>query len=158
MTSSLPIKTFLLISLQNRYSEQKLSTREPENFIIQILSSMSSKTTSRYKIKVAVAMATREMAIAPPIFYREIKNFAQICTLVCTIILLFSTFRKSHEISASNIKPFSSYDQKNTWGGGVVPSPPQIGLIFAFLQIWFVLRFFPIANAVAAAILVAVGY
>ena len=29
---------------------------------------MSSKTTSRNKIKVAVAMATREMAIAPPIF------------------------------------------------------------------------------------------
>ena len=43
---------------------------------------MSSKTTSRNKIKVAVAMATREMAIAPPIFNREIKNFAQISTIV----------------------------------------------------------------------------
>ena len=32
-------------------------------------------------------MATREMAIAPPIFNREIQNFAQICTIVCTIIL-----------------------------------------------------------------------
>ena len=48
---------------------------------------MSSKTTSRNKIKVAVAMATREMAIAPPIFNREIKNFAQISTIVRTIIL-----------------------------------------------------------------------
>ena len=32
-------------------------------------------------------MATREMAIAPPIFKREIKNFAQISTFVRTIIL-----------------------------------------------------------------------
>ena len=32
-------------------------------------------------------MATKEMAIAPPIFNREIENFAQICTIVCTIIL-----------------------------------------------------------------------
>ena len=32
-------------------------------------------------------METREMAIAPPIFNREIKNFALISTLVCTIIL-----------------------------------------------------------------------
>ena len=32
-------------------------------------------------------MATREMAIAPPIFNREIKNFAQISTIVRTIIL-----------------------------------------------------------------------
>ena len=48
---------------------------------------MSSKTTSRNKIKVAVAMATREMAIAPAIFNREIKNFAQISTIVRTIIL-----------------------------------------------------------------------
>ena len=24
---------------------------------------------------------------------------------------------KSHEISASNMKPFSSYAQKTTWGG-----------------------------------------
>ena len=32
-------------------------------------------------------MATREIAIAPPIFNREIKNFAQISTIVCTIIL-----------------------------------------------------------------------
>ena len=35
----------------------------------------------------AVAMATREMAIAPPMFNREIKNFAQISTIVRTIIL-----------------------------------------------------------------------
>ena len=48
---------------------------------------MSSKTTSRNKVKVAVAMATREMAIAPPIFNREIKNFAQISTIARTIIL-----------------------------------------------------------------------
>ena len=41
---------------------------------------MRSKTTLRNKIKMAVA-------IAPPIFNREIKNFAQICTVVCTIIL-----------------------------------------------------------------------
>ena len=47
---------------------------------------MSSKTTSRNKIKVAVVMATREMAIAPPIFNREIKNFAQISPIVRTII------------------------------------------------------------------------
>ena len=32
-------------------------------------------------------MATREMAIAPPIFNREIKNFTQISTIVRTIIL-----------------------------------------------------------------------
>ena len=32
-------------------------------------------------------MATREMAIAPPIFNREINNFAQISTIVCKIIL-----------------------------------------------------------------------
>ena len=32
-------------------------------------------------------MATREMAIAPPIFNREIKYFAQICTIVCIIVL-----------------------------------------------------------------------
>ena len=32
-------------------------------------------------------MATWEMAIAPPIFNREIKNFAQISTIVRTIIL-----------------------------------------------------------------------
>ena len=32
-------------------------------------------------------MATREMAITPPIFNQEIKYFAQICTIVCTIIL-----------------------------------------------------------------------
>ena len=38
---------------------------------------MSSKTTSRIKIKVTVAMATREIAITPPIFNREIKYFAQ---------------------------------------------------------------------------------
>ena len=86
MTSSFPIKVFLLIFLKNRHSEQKLSTKEPENYINQILSSMSSKTTARNKIKVTVAMATREMAKAPPNFNREIKNFAQICTIVCTII------------------------------------------------------------------------
>ena len=32
-------------------------------------------------------MATREMAIAPPIFNREIKQFAYISTIVRTIIL-----------------------------------------------------------------------
>ena len=32
-------------------------------------------------------MATREMAIAPPIFNRQIKNFAQISTIVRTKIL-----------------------------------------------------------------------
>ena len=48
---------------------------------------MSSKTTSRIKIKVAVAMATREMAIAPQIFYQKVTNFAQISTIVRTIIL-----------------------------------------------------------------------
>ena len=53
----------------------------------EILASMSSKTTSRNKIKLAIAMATREMAIAPPIFNQEVKNFAQISTIVCTIIL-----------------------------------------------------------------------
>ena len=31
-------------------------------------------------------MATREMAIAPPNFNREIKNFTQILTIVRTII------------------------------------------------------------------------
>ena len=49
---------------------------------------MSSKTTSRNKMKVAVAVATKEMAIAPPIFNREIKNFAQISTIVLTIIFI----------------------------------------------------------------------
>ena len=32
-------------------------------------------------------MATRKMAIARPIFNREIRNFAQISTIVSTIIL-----------------------------------------------------------------------
>ena len=32
-------------------------------------------------------MATRQMAIAPPIFNQEIKNFAQISIIVRTIIL-----------------------------------------------------------------------
>ena len=32
-------------------------------------------------------MATTEMAMAPPIFNREIENFAQISTIVRTIIL-----------------------------------------------------------------------
>ena len=32
-------------------------------------------------------MATKKMAIAPPIFNREIKKFAQISTIVRTIIL-----------------------------------------------------------------------
>ena len=32
-----------------------------------------TKTTSRNKIKVAVVMATREMAISPPIFNRELS-------------------------------------------------------------------------------------
>ena len=87
MTSLFLIKAFLLISLKNRHTEQKLSTREPEKYINQILSSVSSKTKSRNKIKVAVAMAARETAVVPPILNREIKNFAQISTIVCTIIL-----------------------------------------------------------------------
>ena len=53
----------------------------------EILASMSSKTTSRNNILVTVAMATREMALVPPVFNREIKNFAQISTIVRTIIL-----------------------------------------------------------------------
>ena len=32
-------------------------------------------------------MATREMATTSPIFNREMTYFAQICTIVCTIIL-----------------------------------------------------------------------
>ena len=32
-------------------------------------------------------MATREIAIAPPIFNREVKHFAQISTIVRTIVL-----------------------------------------------------------------------
>ena len=32
-------------------------------------------------------MATKEMSIAPPIFNRDIKNFAQISTIARTIIL-----------------------------------------------------------------------
>ena len=32
-------------------------------------------------------MATREISMAPPIFNREVKNFAQISTIVRTIIL-----------------------------------------------------------------------
>ena len=43
---------------------------------------MSSKTTSRNKFKVAVAMATREMVIAATICNYEIKIFAEICTIV----------------------------------------------------------------------------
>ena len=65
---------------ENRHSEQKLSTKEPGKYV-------NEKTTSRNKIKVAAAIATREIAIAPPIFNREIKNFAQISTIVRTIIL-----------------------------------------------------------------------
>ena len=38
-------------------------------------------------MKVAVDMATREMTIARPTRNREIKNFAQILTIVRTIIL-----------------------------------------------------------------------
>ena len=48
---------------------------------------MPSKTTSRNEMKAAIAMATNETAIADPIFNREIKNFAQICTIVCITIL-----------------------------------------------------------------------
>ena len=81
------LTAFFLISLKNRHSEQKLSTREPEKYMIKILSPMSLKFTSRNKIKVAVAMATREIVIAPTILNREIRNFAQICTTVYTIIL-----------------------------------------------------------------------
>ena len=68
---------------------------------------MSSKTTSRNKIKVAVTMATTEMAIAPSIINREIKNFAQISTIVRTIILhqhfgfllVQTTNKENHEFS-----------------------------------------------------------
>ena len=111
MTSSFPIKAFLLISLKNRHSEQKLSTREPKKYINQILASMSTKTTSRNKIKVAVAMATKEMAIAPPIFNQEIKNFAQIWTIVRTIILhpyfefLFVQTRNNENHEFSHFSP-----------------------------------------------------
>ena len=72
---------------QNRHSEQELSTREREKYINQIRSSLPSKSTSKNKNKVAVAMATRETATTPRIFNREIKDLAQICTIVCTIIL-----------------------------------------------------------------------
>ena len=52
-------------------------------------------------------MATREMAIAPPIFNREIKNFAQISTIVHTITLhphfgfslVQTKYNKNHEFS-----------------------------------------------------------
>ena len=113
MTSSFLIKVFLLISLKNRHSEQKLSTREPEDHTNQIRSSMPSKTTSRNKNKVSVAMTTRETAIAPSIFNREIKNFAQICTIVCTITLhpYFSFCWVKQEIM--NITNFHIFSQKS---------------------------------------------
>ena len=68
---------------------------------------MSSKITLRNKIKVAVAVATREMAIAPPIFNREIKNFAQISTIVRTFnlhphflfLLIQTKNNENHEFS-----------------------------------------------------------
>ena len=72
---------------------------------------MSSKTTSRNKIKVAVAMATRKMGITPPIFYREVKYFAQICTIVCTITLhpyfgvLFAQTRNNENQEFSHFFP-----------------------------------------------------
>ena len=55
-------------------------------------------------------MAIREMSIAPPIFNREIKHFAQICIIVCTIIshpyfgflLVHTRNNENHEFS-----PFS---------------------------------------------------
>ena len=57
-------------------------------------------------------MATREMAIPPPIFNREIKNFAQISTIVRTIILhpnfgflLVQTKNKENNDSFSHFPP-----------------------------------------------------
>ena len=87
MTSSFHIKSFLLISLKTDIVNGNCRQENQKNMQKEILASMSSKTTSRNIIKVAVAMVTTEMAIAPPIFSREIKNFAQISTIVCTIIL-----------------------------------------------------------------------
>ena len=92
MTSSIQWRHRFLLKLffyflGKFFLQQKLSTRELEKYINQILSSKPSKTTARDKNEVSVAMATRETAIAPLIFNREIKNLAQICAIVCTIIL-----------------------------------------------------------------------
>ena len=87
MASSFHIKSFLLISLKTDIVNRNCRQENQKNIQKEILASMSSKTTLRNKIKVAVAMATKEGAIASPIFNREIKNFAQFSTIVHTIIL-----------------------------------------------------------------------
>ena len=56
-------------------------------YINQIRCTMPSKATSINKNMVAVAMGTKEIPTTPPVFNRETKNLAQICTFVCTIIL-----------------------------------------------------------------------
>ena len=87
MTLLFHIKSFLLISLKTDIVNRNCRQENQKNMLNEILASMSSKTTSRNKIKLAIAMSTREMAIAPPIFNQEVKNFAQISTIVRTIIL-----------------------------------------------------------------------
>ena len=58
-------------------------------------------------------MATREMAIAPPILNREIKNFAQISSIVGTITLhpyigfLFVETRNNENHEFSHFSPES---------------------------------------------------
>ena len=52
MTSLFPIKAFLLISLKTDIVNR--------NYVNEILASMSSKTTSKSKIKVAVTMAIKD--------------------------------------------------------------------------------------------------
>ena len=47
-------------------------------------------------------MATREMAIAPPIFNREIKNFAQISTIVNHFTPIFWIFVGSNKKNNEN--------------------------------------------------------
>ena len=87
MTSLFDITSFLLISLKTDIVNRNCQWENQKNTGNEIPASVSSKTTSRNRIKVVVAMATRKMAIAPPIFYREIKKFTQISTIVLTIIL-----------------------------------------------------------------------
>ena len=78
------------------------------------------------------------------IFNAKYKNYDKLesalgkCSYMATVFskCLQNTqnFRKSHEISASNIKPFSSYAQETTWGGGGT-FPPGLDRVNNVLQL-----------------------
>ena len=111
MTLSTQWRHCFLLKLSLNFSKKQTWTEtldkrtrkiyKPNSFLNELKNYIKKQT------KVAVAMATREMAITPPIFNREIKYFAQICTILCTIILhpyfgfllVQTRNNKNHELS-----------------------------------------------------------